>query len=104
MGELDDKSREFRAVVATSPPVQRRDAKGPFLEILVPAGLECRDSNDFPQLTNHRSAARETVGRASGLVINGPSVSATLCLGQADDIKPIFQRVKDGVIRHASGR
>ncbi|WP_151719328.1 prohead protease/major capsid protein fusion protein [Gemmobacter serpentinus] len=102
VGDLDEASREFRAVVATATPVQRRDAKGPFLEILDPAGLEFSDSDDFPLLTDHRQAARETVGRASGLVIDGPSVSATLRLGQADDIEPIFQRVKDGVIRHVS--
>lgn len=102
VGDLDEASREFRAVVATATPVQRRDGKGAFLEILDPAGLEFNDSDDWPLLTDHRQSARETVGRASGLVIDGPSVSATLRLGQADDIEPIFQRVKDGVIRHVS--
>ncbi|WP_294929270.1 HK97 family phage prohead protease [uncultured Paracoccus sp.] len=101
-GDLDEDSRTFRAVVATSTPLARRDAKGPFLEILDPAGLEFNAGDDLPLLTDHRQAARETVGRASGIVIDGPSVSATLRLGMADDIEPIFQRVKDGVIRHVS--
>lgn len=102
VGDLDEDSRTFRAVVATATPVKRQDAKGPFLEVLDPAGLQFNAEDDFPLLTDHKQAARETVGRASGLVIDGSSVSATLRLGMADDIEPIFQRVKDGTVRHVS--
>lgn len=102
VGDLDEDSRSFRAVVATSTPVQRRDAKGPFWEVLDPKGLQFNEDDDFPLLTDHKQAARETVGRASGLTIDGPSVSATLRIGMADDIEPIFQRVKDGTVRHVS--
>lgn len=101
-GDLDEAARTFRAVVATATPVQRRDGKGPFLEILDPAGCEFDANSDVPLLTDHRQTARETVGRAYGLTIDGPSVSATLRLGMADDIEPIFQRVKDGTVRHVS--
>lgn len=102
VGDLDEEARTFRAVVATATPVKRQDAKGSFLEVLDPAGLQFNAEDDFPLLTDHKQAARETVGRASGLVIDGPSVSATLRLGMADDIEPIFQRVKDGTVRHVS--
>lgn len=101
-GDLDEESREFRAIVATNTPVSRRDAKGAFLEVLDPAGLEHNADEDWPLLADHRQAARETVGRAYGLKIDGSSVSATLRLGMADDIQPLFERVRDGVIRHVS--
>lgn len=102
VGDLDEESRTFRAIVATSTPVARRDAKGPFLEILDPSGLERKADDDWPLLADHKQSARETVGRASDLVIDGPSITASLRLGMADDIEPIFQRVRDGVIRHVS--
>ncbi|AXQ95682.1 Mu-like prophage major head subunit gpT family protein [Cereibacter azotoformans] len=102
VGDLDEESRTFRAVVATATPVKRQDAKGAFLEVLDPAGLIFDPSDDLPLLTDHKQSARETVGRVSGLTIDGPSVSATLRIGMADDIEPIFQRVKDGTVRHVS--
>lgn len=101
-GELDEAGRTFRAIVATSTPVARRDSRGPFLEILDAAGLENDPEEDTPLLTDHRASARETVGRASGFTIDGPAVHATLRLGLADDVEPIFQRVKDGTLRHVS--
>lgn len=101
-GELDEESRTFRAVVATATPVPRRDARGPFLEILDPAGLENEPDDDTPLLTDHRASARETVGRASGFTADGSAVHAVLRLGLADDIQPLFERVRDGVLRHVS--
>lgn len=102
VGDLDEAGRTFRAIVATATPVQRRDAKGLFFEVLDPAGLDLQPGDDLPLLTDHRQAARETVGRAFDISVDGGSVSATLRLGAADDIEPIFQRVRDGVIRHVS--
>lgn len=102
VGNLDETARTFRAVIATSAPVLRRDARGPFYEVVDPDGLEFDPKGDWPLLLDHRASARETVGRVSGLTIDGGSITATLRLGQADDIEAIYQRVKDGVIRHVS--
>lgn len=102
VGDLDEESRTFNAIVSTRTPVPRRDSKGPFLEVLDPLGLEFDDADDWPLLADHRQSARETVGRAFGLVVDGSSVRASLRFGQADDIEPLFQRVRDGVIRHVS--
>lgn len=101
-GDLDEATRTFRAVVATATPVPRRDSRGAFLEILDPAGLENEQDDDTPLLTDHRASARETVGRASGFTADGSAVHAMLRLGLADDVAPIFQRVKDGTLRHVS--
>lgn len=101
-GELDEASRTFGAIVATSTPVARRDSKGPFLEILDPAGLQNEPEDDTPLLVDHRANARETVGRATGFTVDGPAVNATLRLGWADDVEPLIQRVRDGTLRHVS--
>lgn len=101
-GDLDEGARTFRAVVATATPVLRRDSRGPFLEILDPAGLENGREDDLPLLTDHKASARETVGRASAFTVDGSAVHATLRLGLADDVEPIFQRVRDGTLRHVS--
>lgn len=101
-GELDEEARTFRAVVATATPVQRRDSKGPFLEILDAAGVENLPEDDTPLLTDHKASARSTVGRVTGFAVDGPAVHAVLRLGQADDVAPIFQRVRDGTLRHVS--
>lgn len=101
-GDLDEAARTFSAVIATSTPVKRRDGRGAFLEILDPAGLDFDPADDWPLLTDHEASARNTVGRASGLIIEGSRIIASLRLGDADDIAPIVQRIKDGTLRHIS--
>lgn len=88
------------ATLATPFPVQRRDARGPYLEILDPAGLLPVD--DVPLLTDHRHEARASVGRVTGIAIDGDSVVGTLTLGTADDLQPIAQRLADGTLKHVS--
>ncbi|MEO1960898.1 MAG: HK97 family phage prohead protease, partial [Paracoccus sp. (in: a-proteobacteria)] len=64
--------------------------------------MEIVDGDDWPLLLDHRASARETVGRASGLAVEGDSVIATLRLGLADDVEPLFQRIRDGILKHVS--
>ncbi|AUM72923.1 peptidase [Paracoccus jeotgali] len=101
-GTLDPEALTVTAVVATGTPVQRRDSRGPFLEVLDPAGLLFEADEDVPLLTDHRQSARETVGRAYGLTIDGSSVRATLRLSMAEDVEPLRQRITDGSLRHVS--
>ena len=100
-GGFNEADNSFNATIATAAPVQRCDAKGPFLEVLDPAGLEI-DGRDFPLLLDHRAASRETVGRAHSLTIDGYTVHAVLRLALADDVTPITQRIRDGTLRHVS--
>ncbi|PYF11019.1 HK97 family phage prohead protease [Rhodobacter viridis] len=101
VGDMEE-DRTFRAVIATNTPVTRKDSKGPFLEVLDPAGLQFDAATDLPLLTDHRASARETVGRAFGIAVDGSAVTASLRLGMATDIEPLFERVRDGVLRHVS--
>jgi HK97 family phage prohead protease len=101
-GEFDETSRTFRATIATATPVQRRDAKGPFLEVLDPNGLEIEAGADFPLLTDHRPNAREVVGRVHSLEVDGNRVFASLRLANVDDVEPLVQRIRDDVLKHVS--
>lgn len=102
VGDLDEGGRTFRAVIATSAPVLRRDPRGPFLEVLDPAGLEFTPDDDWPLLVDHRASARETVGRAHSVTVDGDTIGASLRLGLADDVEPLLQRVRDGILKHVS--
>ncbi|RWR12046.1 phage major capsid protein [Paenirhodobacter populi] len=101
-GDLDESERTFKATVATSTPVLRRDARGTFWEVLDANGLILDSGLNAPLLLDHKQGARETVGRAFDFQIDGSAVHASLRLGMADDVEPIFQRVKDGTLRHVS--
>lgn len=102
VGDLDEAGRTFRAVIATNAPVLRRDPRGPFLEVLDPAGLEFTPDDDWPLLVDHRASARETVGRAHSVTVDGDTIGASLRLGLADDVEPLLQRVRDGILKHVS--
>lgn len=101
-GALDAEAMTVNAIVATSTPVQRRDGRGPYLEVLDPRGLQFDKDDDLPLLADHRQTARETVGRAFGLTIDGSSVRAVLRLSMADDVEPLRQRIADGSLRAVS--
>lgn len=99
---FDNEALTVTAVVATKTPVQRRDSRGAFLEVLDPAGLVTEDGADVPLLEDHAQAARKIAGIAHSFIIDGPSVRATLRLGMADDLEPLRQRIADGSLRHVS--
>ncbi len=101
-GDYDEGAYTFKAIVATNTPVQRRDQKGPFLEVLDPAGLIFDPTHDLPLLENHMQSARSICGAVRELKIDGPSVKATIHLSNADDLEPIRQRLKDGSLKSVS--
>ncbi len=101
-GDLSDTELTVSAVIATPTAVQRRDHKGPYLEILDPFGLEFDAGADYPLLLDHDASSRMTIGRAMALQVEDDSVRATLRFTAADDALPIRQRVRDGTLKHLS--
>ncbi|WP_277023608.1 Mu-like prophage major head subunit gpT family protein [Paracoccus hibiscisoli] len=97
-GSFSVESLEIEAVIATRHPVIRRDARGPYIEILDPAGLVL-SGDGWPLLADHRPTARETIGRVHDVRIDGNIVLARLRFSGADDLLPIRQRVEDGTLR-----
>jgi len=101
-GAAGDAPYVATATVATDAPVARRDARGAYLEILDPAGVDLAGL-DVPLIDSHRTGTiRATLGRATNFRVEGNAVVADLTFSTADDVAPVVQRVRDGTAPHLS--
>lgn len=95
-------SRTFSAIIATSTPVARHDATGPFSEVL-PAEAFDLAGQSLPVLDSHNTATvRAILGRTLSIRRDGTSIVADLQLSSAEDVAPIGQRIADGTLRGIS--
>ncbi len=100
---FDPETRTVSAVIATATPVQRRDARGPFLEILTADTLDLSAVEELPVLDSHRTASvRDQIGRVRSVALEGGLVVAVLELTSAEDAAPIVQRIADGTVSGVS--
>ncbi|MER8502367.1 prohead protease/major capsid protein fusion protein [Mesorhizobium sp. M1142] len=99
---LNEDTLTVPVVFATSTPVMRRDAKGPYREVLSMRGLRIQDGEDYPLQLDHDTSSRSTVGRVHSVKIEGDKALAQARFSAADDLKPIRQRVADGTLPHLS--
>lgn len=99
----DPETRTVSAVIATAHPVQRRDARGPYLEILTADTLDLSAGEGLPVLDSHRTATvRDQLGRVRSIAREGESVVAVLELTAAEDAVPVVQRIADGTVSGVS--
>ena len=95
-------SRTFSAVIATSTPVKRHDATGPFSEILPAEAFDLSGQN-LPVLDSHNTATvRAILGRTLSIRREAETIIAELQLSSAEDVTPIGQRIADGTLRGIS--
>lgn len=100
---FDETAMTVEAIISTFSDVNRRDARGNFVERLDPAGLDASRLVGAPVLDGHRQAsARDTIGVVTAYRTEGNSLIATIRLLQSDDVKPIVDRIRQGVIRGVS--
>jgi HK97 family phage prohead protease len=96
-------TRTVSAVIASPTPVRRRDARGPFLEILTADTLDLPASQDLPVLDSHRTATvRDQLGRVRSIALEGGAVVAVLEMTSAEDAAPVVQRIADGTVTGVS--
>lgn len=99
----DPETRTVSAVIATANPVQRRDARGPFSEILTADTLDLSAVDGLAVLDSHRTASvRDALGRVRSIALEGDSVVAVLELTAAEDAAPVLQRIADGTVSGVS--
>lgn len=99
---FDPATRTVSAVIASPHPVLRRDARGPFLEVLTADTLDL-SAADLPVLDSHRTASvRDQLGRVRSIAVEGDSVVAVLWLSSAEDVAPVVQRIADGTVTGVS--
>nr|WP_306266477.1 prohead protease/major capsid protein fusion protein [Pararhizobium sp. IMCC3301] len=99
----DPQTRTVSAVIATTNPVQRRDARGPYLEILTADTLDLSAVAGLPVLDSHRTqTVRDQIGRVRSIAVEGEAVVALLELTSAEDAVPVVQRIADGTVSGVS--
>ncbi|MFG6584748.1 prohead protease/major capsid protein fusion protein [Sulfitobacter sp. 1A12779] len=100
---FDPEARTVEAVIATTAPVTRRDARGTFAEVLDFTTLDLTNAANLRVLDSHRTASiRDTMGTVEAVRVEGDKLIAKLKLSAADDVTPVLQRIADGTIRGVS--
>lgn len=100
---FDPETRTVSAVIATPTPVPRRDARGPFLEVLTADTLDLSAAEGLPVLDSHRTeSVRDTLGRVRSIALEGDNVVAVLEITSAEDAAPVVQRIADGTVNAVS--
>ena len=100
---FDPVNRTVSAVIATGHPVQRRDTRGTFLEVLTPETLDLSGVQGLPVLDSHRTASvRDTLGRVRSIAREKAAITAVLELTSAEDAAPVLQRIADGTVTGVS--
>lgn len=100
---FDPETRTVSAVIATPTPVLRRDARGPFFEVLTADTLDLSASESLPVLDSHRTASvRDQLGRVRSITQEGGNIVAVLEITSAEDAAPVVQRIADGTVTGVS--
>ncbi|MFZ2159327.1 MAG: prohead protease/major capsid protein fusion protein [Bradyrhizobium sp.] len=100
---FDAEARTIEAVIASTTPVQRTDAKGTFWEILDPAGLDLDVTRGSSILDSHRSGGvASIIGKIDDCWIEGSEVIARIRFSERPEVAPIIADVRSGVISFLS--
>lgn len=100
---FDPETRTVSAVIATPTPVPRRDARGPFFEVLTADTLDQSAVDGLPVLDSHRTASvRDQLGRVRSIAQEGGNIVAVLEITSAEDAAPVVQRIADGTVTGVS--
>jgi phage head maturation protease len=100
---FDATARTVEAVVASAAPVQRQDARGAYLEILEPAGLDIAASRGASVLDSHQQQGLDNVlGTLDTVRVEGNEVVGLIRFSTRPEIAAIVDDVRSGVIQHLS--
>ncbi|MGW1423846.1 phage major capsid protein [Bradyrhizobium manausense] len=100
---FDGEAMTVEAVIASTTPVRRRDARGDFLEILDPSGLDLAVTRGASVLDSHQQGGIENVlGTIDDVRIEGNEVIARIRFSSRPEIAAIVQDVRDGILRSLS--
>jgi hypothetical protein len=100
---FDAAARSIEAVIASNAPVRRTDARGAFLEILDPAGLDVAGSRNASVLDSHQQHGLDAVlGVLDSVRVEGGEVIGVVRFSSRPEIEPLVADIRDGVVRHMS--
>jgi HK97 family phage prohead protease len=100
---FDDKALTVEATIATSAPVQRKDAVGHYLEVLDVGGADLAALRGVSVLDSHR---QDGLARVLGVVeaarVEGNEIIAKIKFSGRPDVAPVVDDVRAGVIKFLS--
>lgn len=96
-------SLTFSAVISTGADVERRDARGPYVERLDLSAVDPSTLAGIPVLDGHRQGGSEhVVGVVTGVRREGSQLVADMRLTSSPDAAGVATRVAEGVLRGVS--
>jgi phage head maturation protease len=91
------------AVIASSHPVPRQDARGAYHEILDPTGLDVTGSIGASVLDSHRQGGVDAIiGTLDEVRVAGDEVIGLIRFSSRPEVAPIIEDVRAGIISHVS--
>lgn len=100
---FDAEAMTIEAVIASTTPVRRRDARGDFMEILDPSGLDLGVTRGASVLDSHQQGGIDNVlGTIDDVWIDGSEVVARLRFSSRPEIAPVVTDVRSGILRNLS--
>lgn len=95
-------ARTVEAVISTGADVERRDARGPFVERLDLANVDPAALVGLPVLTDHRQGVTATVGVVAEARREAGNLVAVIRFSAAADATDAVTKVAEGVLRGVS--
>jgi len=96
-------ARTIEAVVATSAPVQRRDERGEFAEILDASGADLSAFAGAHVLNGHRqSGVEDVIGTVERAWVEGENIVALVRFSDRAEVAGIVNDIAQGIIRGVS--
>ena len=100
---FDAETRTVEVIAATETPVNRRDNRGAFREVLDMDTLDLSAIVGKPVLDSHRTGSvRDTLGVIDAARVENGELVLSVRLSSADDVRPTVQRIADGTVQNVS--
>lgn len=99
----NSEARTVEAIISTGAPVNRRDARGAFIERLDLSSVDVDSLAGLPVLDGHRQNGSENVvGSILSARREADGVVATIQLSSADDVRNLVTKIAEGSLRGVS--
>jgi HK97 family phage prohead protease/HK97 family phage major capsid protein len=99
----NSETRTIEAVISTGADVERRDARGAFIERLDTGAIDLASLEGVVVLDGHRQTGSENVvGTVISARRDGVAIVATIRLSAAEDVRSTVTKVEEGILRGVS--
>lgn len=99
----NSETRTIEAVISTGADVERRDARGAFIERLDTGAIDLASLEGVVVLDGHRQTGSEhVVGTVISARRDGVAIVATIRLSAAEDVRSTVMKVEEGILRGVS--